>query len=239
MPGGIEKIEIGGRFCTVCLPVGYGGQGRRYPVLYLSGAGRLDEILAGLDAEFSGELPFLLVNVEPLSWSDDYTPWPAPALRGSEKPFGGRAGECLHELIDHVKPFIDTHFATDPSPGQTALMGYSLAGLFSLYALYHCGAFGRVASLSGSLWYEGWVEEMRTHEPVNKEARVYLSLGSAESRSRNERMARVGDCTQAAADILRGQLENTANLKFEWNSGGHFSNIPQRFVRAVRWLMAD
>lgn len=35
------------------------------------------------------------------------------------------------------------------------IAGYSLAGLFALYALYKTDVFTRVASMSGSLWFPG------------------------------------------------------------------------------------
>jgi predicted alpha/beta superfamily hydrolase len=109
----------------------------------------------------------------------------------------------------------------------------------SLYALYNSGAFGRIGSLSGSLWYDGWIDYMNTRLPVNTGARVYLSLGSSEEHSRNKRMAAVGDCTRKASGILAGQLTSPENLTLEWNRGGHFADIPLRFAQALLWLMRE
>ena len=49
-------------------------------------------------------------------------------------------------------------WATERIHGKASFIGiagYSLAGLFALYALYKTDAFTRVASMSGSLWFPG------------------------------------------------------------------------------------
>ena len=61
-------------------------------------------------------------------------------------------------------------------------------------------------------------------------------------------MGKVADCTQWARDILIRQLSTNAdyaksdtqgklfkNVFFEWNDGGHFHEIPQRFAKAIVW----
>ncbi|WP_275507574.1 MULTISPECIES: alpha/beta hydrolase-fold protein [Clostridium] len=50
---------------------------------------------------------------------------------------------------------MDAHYRTKTQPENTVLIGYSLGGLATLYSLYLFGTFGKVGSLSGSLWYGG------------------------------------------------------------------------------------
>lgn len=50
-------------------------------------------------------------------------------------------------------------------------------------------------------------------------------------------MSKVGDCTRKAAGILAKQLTHPEDIILEWNDGGHFANIPERFGRALMWLM--
>ena len=45
------------------------------------------------------------------------------------------------------------------------IAGYSLAGLFALWAAWNSGYFRRVASVSGSLWYPGFTDYIRNNEP--------------------------------------------------------------------------
>jgi predicted alpha/beta superfamily hydrolase len=240
MEGTIQNLNICGYDCSLYLPKGYGLPGMRYPVAYVNGGNDPGGFMCETERRFGeGCTAFVLLNINPRSWDDEFTPWPAPALKRGNKPFGGCAAAYLNSLANTVKPFMDEHYKTRPEPVNTALLGYSLGGLAALYALYTSGAFGRIGSLSGSLWYDGWVEYMQTNLPVNAGARVYLSLGKTEENSRNRRMAGVGDCTREAAEILSGRLAAKENLTFELNRGGHFTEIPQRFTRALLWLMRE
>ena len=59
--------------------------------------------------------------------------------------------------------------------------------------------------------------------------RVYLSLGVAEEKARNPRMARVGNCTREIYRFLQSQVPCT----LEWNPGGHF--VTSRGVLRRPW----
>ena len=120
-------------------------------------------------------------------------------------------------------------------PGDTALAGYSLGGLLALYGLLSRPEYGRAASLSGSLWYDGWAAWQAEH-PARPGCRCYLSLGKAEERSRDARMSRVGRATRAASELLQGQL-GPQNAVLEWNNGGHFTGVPHRIAKGLLWLM--
>lgn len=131
-------------------------------------------------------------------------------------------------------PFIDEKFSPGTTPRDRFILGYSLAGLTALYAMYVTEAFGGCAGCSGSLWYDGWQDFMSSNHPYPG-ARIYLSLGKKEEKSRTARMAAVGDATRAAHRLLS---EDTAVKETEliWNDGGHFSNIPERIAKAMVWL---
>lgn len=149
---------------------------------------------------------------------------------------------------------MDAHYRTKPEAENTALFGYSLGGLTAVYAIYKTDAFGAVASLSGSLWFDGFCAFMEREKPLRRDLQVYLSLGKKESRSKNPRMAKVAECTERAGEILTGQLERSGGyddanegsfskarkgngevVYFEWNEGGHFHDIEGRFVKAIMW----
>lgn len=237
MKGTIQSLEIGGHHCSVYLPTVY-ETGGRYPVVYIAGTDELSDIISILEPHFEKECAAcLLVNIESANWNDDMTPWPAPALFKKSGDFGGFADAYLETIVKIIKPYIDTHYQVKAEPENTALMGYSLGGLTSLYALYKYDVFGKIGSLSGSLWYDHWVDFMESHQPMNAAAKVYISLGTKEEESKNQRMAAVGKCTGKAVGILKDQLTDERNLKFEWNDGSHFTEIPQRYRRALLWLM--
>ncbi|MDF2881403.1 MAG: putative esterase [Clostridiaceae bacterium] len=236
--GTINNLNICGCPCTLYLPQGYQTSGTNYSVVYMNGENEISEIMEAMEPHFDVDCEeFILVDVHSENWGSDYTPWPAPALAKKAEPFTGGASEYLNFLINKIKPYIDENYKTKPEPENTALIGYSLAGLAALYGLYTTEVFGIVGSLSGSLWYDGWIEFMNSNEPVNVHSKVYLSLGKGEEHNRNQRMAAVGSCTQKAFDILERQLESAENVTLQWNNGGHFVEIPERFHKAFAWLM--
>ena len=169
-------------------------------------------------------------------WNTQLTPWPAPPLFKKEPPFAGEAQKTLEWLRRHLLPATAGAAGLQAVPQSTAILGYSLAGLFALWALYAGGCFGACASCSGSLWYNGWQEYMAAQR-VPAGSRVYLSLGSAEERARNPRMAAVGGATRAAAQLLQAD-PGVAQTTLQWHSGGHFSNPPGRLGQALAWLAA-
>ncbi len=237
MKGTIHRLNIGERNCLLYLPPEYEAGGR-YPVVYINGTDELPDILEILEPYFGKECrPFLLLNVETARWNDDMTPWPAPAMNAQSGAFGGWADAYLDTFVKTIKPFIDTHYNTKPNPEDTAIAGYSLGGLTALYALYQYPIFGKIGCLSGSLWYDHWLDFMASHTPKNISAQVYISLGTKEKESKNARMGRVGECTVKASALLKDQLPDEDSLKLEWNDGGHFTEIPRRFCRALLWLM--
>ena len=162
-------------------------------------------------------------------WDRDLTPWRAPGLRGKDPEFGGEAGAFLEKLLRAV---AEAEAALRSKPPVKLLMGYSLGGLFALWAGTRTDEFALIASVSGSLWYDGWCEYLAEH-PCRAE-RVYLSLGEKEPRARNPRMGRVGQCTEETADLLRASGIETV---MEWNPGGHFNEPEARMAKAIRALL--
>ena len=236
--GNIQNLSIAGYECTLYLPPEYYINDISYPVVYINGEDNISEIMEDLESHFGVDCSaFIAISVMVKNWNEDFTPWLAPPLSKKSESFTGGAVNYLNLLANTIKPFIDEHYKTKPAPSNTALIGYSLGGLTALYALYRINVFGNIGCMSGSLWYDGWIEFMDSHIPANVFSRVYMSLGRAEERSRNQRMAKVGERTRKASLLLEEQLESKENIIFEWNDGGHFSDLPNRFKRALLWLM--
>lgn len=237
MKGSIEKLVIDGLNITLYLPPGY-GEDRRYSVVYVNGSDELPDIFDALERHINIDIePFILVNIEAADWNGDMTPWPAPAIFKKGGSFAGHADSYLDQLVTKIKPHIDANYDTLTDPRDTGLLGYSLGGLAALYALYRLDAFGKIGSLSGSLWYDRWLEFVEENIPKNKGALVYMSLGIKESESNNPRMSAVGSCTLETVEQLNKQLTDEKNICLQWNNGGHFTEIPQRYISALLWLM--
>lgn len=232
----IEELQIAGFCCRLYLPPNYGEGTQRYQTMYVNGEIPLEGILTNL-VKAGVQTDFILLSIKPKNWNDDFTPWAAPAFRAGEAAPQGRADAYLSCLTKEIKPYMDTHYRTKPEPQYTALVGYSLGGLTAVYTLYKTDVFGAAASLSGSLWFDGFCDWMEGEKPLRTDLRVYLSLGKKESRSKNPRMAKVAECTQRAKEILAVQLKKPVH--FDWNEGGHFHDIEGRFAKAVMWWMED
>lgn len=234
----IEQLQIAGMSCNLFLPKDYRESGRSYPVIYVNGEIPVEEVITEFDKR-SQNADFILLSIKPKSWNDDFTPWSAPTFRkGKEAPLG-RADAYIACLAAEIKPYMDRNYRTRSEPEYTILLGYSLGGLTALYAVYKTDLFGTIGSLSGSLWYDGFCEFMEESIPLRKDIKIYLSLGRKEKLSRNPRMSKVAECTERAKDILSSQLgvqngqPDALNVYFEWNEGGHFHDIPKRFVKAI------
>ena len=175
---------------------------------------------------------FALAAVSGLRWEDDLTPWPIPPIRRGGAPCGGRADAYIDLLTRRILPEILAGLPA--TPAYLALAGYSLAGLFALYAMYRTDRFARIASASGSLWYPGIVDYVQGHAPVRRPDCLYLSLGDKEGRTRNALMRPVEDNTRLLADFYRNAGIPTT---LEMNPGGHFNDPNGRMARAIAWML--
>ena len=150
-----------------------------------------------------------MLAVKVKNWNLDLSPWNAPAVFGKEG-FGGGAAETLAAVLD---------LCSDGSR-QYYVGGYSLAGLFALWAAYQTDVFAGVAAASPSVWFPGFADYMEEH--AIKCRRVYLSLG--------------GENIRRAYDCLAGQ---GVECVLEWNKGNHFKEPDIRTAKAFAWLLGN
>ena len=171
-----------------------------------------------------------LVFPKGVEWDRDYAPWPSDELHG--RPIGGGGAALYRETVDVLLPAVKARF---DRVEHTGVIGYSLGGLFALYAASQSDSpFDCAASVSGALWYEGF-EDYAANAPFPQLSRAYLSLGRKEAGRGRGPMGRVSTATERVADTLSARLGDE-NVCFEWNNGGHFFEIPQRLSSAIRWM---
>lgn len=182
-------------------------------------------------APLVGDLSSTVVSVPVRNWGDALTPWPAAALYRGEPDYGGGAPQTLERLLSELVPGVEA--AEGLCPRARAICGYSLGGLFALHAFTHTDAFRACACLSGSVWYEGWVEHLASLD-LNLEGRfAFLSLGTKEKRGARPLMRTVEDRMGACAEILR---KHGCTVHYELGPGNHFQHIDERYAAGLAAL---
>lgn len=198
-----------------------------------------------------------LVNVCVDLWEENFSPWCAPRVFAKGPNFGDGAQKTLDTLINHVIPWTESEL-TDP-PTYRVLVGYSLAGLFSLWAgvspqlsagtapqLSAAAApqpyavptptFQRIGAVSGSFWFPGLLDyvDQQLSGGVVGLTHAYLSLGDREARTPNPQIMHVRE----NAKLLASKLQNAGiTSTFELNRGNHFQNVEGRMQKALNWLV--
>lgn len=170
--------------------------------------------------------PVNIVAISGMKWNDDLTPWKAPALNPKEEDFKGKAKNFLSSLLSDL--FINTEQSLRLNHPKRHLIGISLSGLFSLWASTETNKFNSVASISGSLWYDGFVEWFKEQE-LHAD-RYFLSLGNKEVKSKNERLASVESCTESILQIIQ---DKSKEVTFISDEGNHFEFFKERLEKAI------
>ena len=221
-------LKFGDRPCRI-----YGTDCAEYLLLQMTDEHELQNMDSEVEAIAQGSAhSFLFAAVPVKNWNDELSPWKSPAVWGKES-FGGNAAGTLRFLTEQAIPTLKQQFAL-PENVRIILGGYSLAGLFALWASTQTDLFYGIAAASPSVWFPGWMEFEQQH-PIQAQ-RIYLSLGDREEHTKNAVMAVVGDNIRTLHSRL---AERGADCALEWNSGGHFKDADLRTARAFRWAMED
>ncbi|WP_205289371.1 alpha/beta hydrolase-fold protein [Lysobacter sp. TY2-98] len=194
------------RNVDVWLPPSYGRDPkRRYPVLYMhDGQNLFDPTLSyttGVDWDVDGAMTRLIATHRvreaivvgvwntPLRFAE-YMP-KAPVARSSINvgvdgipPVDAatlRSDDYVRYLAEELKPFIDAHYRTKTAPADTFVMGSSMGGLISLYALaQRPDVFGGAGAVS-THWPAAngaSVDWFASHLPRAGTHRIYFDHGT-------------------------------------------------------------
>ena len=174
--------------------------------------------------------PVLLPQAD---WNNDLTPWPADPVFKKGKPFGGKAESYLRRLENEIIPDIEAGLGLVPD--ERWLLGVSLAGLFAVWAATQSKLFTRIAAISGSFWYPGFPEWLRSQPLAPSLRAAYLSLGRKEAEGKNPHLKDIAAQTRKVAGILTEKGVPTA---FEWTEGTHFAPVIPRLEQALNHLTA-
>ena len=186
MPGLNRKRQV-----RLYLPPGYATSGKRYPVLYMhdaqnlfddatafAGEWKVDETLDALSKE--GKLELIVVGID--NGADkritELNAW-------DNTRFGQAEGKQYTDfIVKTLKPWIDAKYRTLPGRGDTAIMGSSMGGLASHYAIaQYPQVFSKAGVFSPAYWTAAPSFDFMAAHPLPKDARVYLLMGEKEGDS--------------------------------------------------------
>ena len=171
-----------------------------------------------------------IAAIDGANWNRDLTPWPAKAAFRGQPDFAGGADAHLKLLTERIVPMVEAVL----EPEYRAVAGYSLAGLYAIYAALKTGMFPAAASVSGSMWYPDFATFAEQGQFVPHCA--YFSVGEREKLSRNAAFRSIETCTERVCAALGARGARTV---FELNPGGHFDDCTGRMRRALEWLSAN
>lgn len=178
------------------LPDDYWQTKERYPVLYMFDGHNL---YFDSDATFGKSLgmkdfldrwhkKLIVVGIEcsseDLRRVHEYCPYHIQSSIYGE--INGRGEETIRWMIQDLKPYIDRTYRTYGHREATAIAGYSMGGMMSLYAvLRHNSCFSKAAVISPALLpaMEHFKNEIRSRS-FSPDTRIFFSWGSSEDSPR-------------------------------------------------------
>lgn len=170
-----------------------------------------------------------MVVISGLDWESDLTPWKAPGLKTGE--FAGKAQAFLDILSSDI--IVNVESSLRISRPERYICGVSLSGLFALWASCKKDIFYGVASVSGSLWYDGFIEWISENRPFAD--KFYFSLGEKEKESKNPRLAAVDSATKHIYGLMN---VGGSQVCLEYNEGNHFGPLIDRIEKAITKILA-
>ena len=219
------KFEIDGKQVSL-----FASESENAPVVYANMFSEFgSEVLR--ECEKLGCKPFHLVSITGLRWDEELSPWAHAPVVSREDNFTGEADKYIRRLAETIIPRIEEKIK---APTSRIIAGYSMGGLFALYAPYITDLFSRAVSASGSVWYPGFVSYVQENDFLRKPDAVYLSLGDRDSRTKNRFLSQTENCTRELCSIYKSQDINSI---FELNPGNHFKDAPHRLAKGIAWTL--
>ena len=227
------------RIVRIYLPPGYEKNERRYPVLYMhdgqnlfdnatayAGEWGVDETLNELAKSQGLEVIVVGVDNGQEKRLNELSPW-------TNKRFGKAEGRLyVSFMVNVLKPYVDKHYRTFADRNNTAIMGSSMGGFISHYAVHqYPDVFGMAGIFSPSYWYSNEVFKHTKKNPAPASARIYLMTGGKEG---DEAI----DGIEQMTALLKAQKHPSENLHSEVVPGGEHNEKfwLSEFPKAVSWL---
>jgi predicted alpha/beta superfamily hydrolase len=228
------------RTIRVYLPPGYAAAKQRFPVLYMhDGQNLFDEATSflgewGVDETLDAlaktrGLKLIVVGIDNGAENriHELSAWDSP------KYGKGEGRQYMNFIVDVVKPYIDAHFRTKPDRRNTAIMGSSLGGLISHYAIYeYPQVFSKAGILSPAYWFAPAVFDFTAKRSLSTDAKVYFYAGGNEDENMLPNFNRM-------MSLVRSQgASHNFSIRIDPAAQHNEAAWRREFPRAVSWLFA-
>lgn len=225
----------------IYLPINYKATKKKYPVIYMHdgqnlfdaktsfvGEWNVDEKLDSLKAQV------IVVGIEHGNEKriEELTPYK------NSKYGGGNADKYLEFIVKTLKPEIDSKYRTKSNSRNTAIMGSSLGGLASFYAvLKYPNVFGKAGIFSPSFWFnQKEIIELTEKSPKLK-TKIYFLCGDNEGDEKDKKIM-LTELNNIDRLISKNRCECKHLTKKTIIKGGQHNEKLWRdgFVNAYLWL---
>ena len=225
----------------VYLPLGYEKSTKKYPVLYMHDAQNLFDAKTSYAGEWGVDetLDSLKANVIVIGIEhgnekrmDELTPFK------NEKYGGGNADTYLDFIVSTLKPYVDSNYRTKISKKNTVIMGSSLGGLVSFYAvLKYPETFGKAGVFSPSFWFSEEIYTFAKNAKKSK-AKLYFLCGDSEGDEKDYSIM-VNDMNRMIEIMSENRCDCLHLTKSKVVKGGKHNEKMWRdhFGEAVQWLL--
>lgn len=231
---------VDARQVDVWLPAGYGTDtAKRYTVLYMHDGQNLfdsatsyigvdwgmDETMTSLIAADSVQETVVVGVWNTANRTGEYMPQKAfdllpdtaqARLRRERNTAAVVSDAYLQFLVKELKPFIDSTYRTKPDRAHTFVMGSSMGGLISLYAVCEYPDVYGGAGCVSTHFPAGdgvMIEYLKSHLPPPGSHRIYFDFGTETLDKQYEPYQRKADAAMQAAGFTEGK--NWTTKKFE------------------------
>jgi predicted alpha/beta superfamily hydrolase len=204
------------RRVNVYLPQDYGDPKRTFPVLYLLDGGEDGDFhqisgLAQVNGAYGAVQQMIVVGIEQSDRRHDLTSPSSDPEDVKVAPTSGGAIAFRRFLVEDLKPWVAAHYRTN---GHSALIGESLAGLFTLETFLEAPkSFDDYIAVSPSLWWNKYT--------LSHAADADLRRGGFEGRRLWLATATEGAEMQAADDRVVAALKASAPNGLVWTYDPH------------------
>ncbi|WP_298317881.1 alpha/beta hydrolase-fold protein [uncultured Aquimarina sp.] len=241
-----KQFEIAGldrnRQIRVYLPPSYHTSDKKHPVLYMhdaqnlfdkytsySGEWEVDESLNQLAKTSDIELIVVGIDNGAEKRMNELSPW-------KNSQFGEAEGEAYMKfIVNQIKPYIDNNYRTLADKNNTAIIGSSMGGLISHYAIYeYPEIFSKVGIFSPSYWYSDDVFTFTKNNPIPKEARLFLLVGKKEGQGMTEN-------TEKMHTQILSSNHPKENIHMIIDPEGEHNEAfwKKHFTSAIEWLFTN